>query len=532
MPSECLPHGIPAADTRTGPRAGTMRQDEPPCACSSPPPSWRRWRRSEGWPTPPPGLTAELRDAGVDVDVVLPDYAPERDRTPLAGEVSQRLDVPAWAGPASVRVGDHPTAGRVHLVSVPRMARSHPYLSPDGSGWPDNAARFLAFSRAVAAMVRRGPPDVLHLNDWHTGAVLAALPKPPPSVLTVHNVAYQGVTDGGWLRRLGPRSRHYEWWGGTNPLSGAIALADAVVTVSPNHAKRDPHAGRRLRARRTAACSGCGRVRHPQWHRHGAVGPGDRRSPRHDVLECRSRHGAGGEGDEPRRAADEVWMARRRHAAGRDGDSADRAEGRRPDPADRAGASAPPAAPDRARRRRGAARQRPRRPGGRPPPRVRLRRGLRRATGPPDVRRRRPVRDAEPVRAVWPDPDAGDALRHDPRRHRRRRTGRHRARRRCVTRRQRVRRRQRGCRRARVGAVPGRRGCSPTGVGARRWCGASWGATGRGATRPPSTSSTTRRSCVEAEAAARRRVAPLPTIHADIGTPPTGRATRFRRDGC
>jgi starch synthase len=56
-------------------------------------------------------------------------------------------------------------------------------------------------------------------------------------VLTLHNVAYQGVADGSWLRRIGPRGRHYEWWGGTNPLSGGIALADRIVAVSPNHAR-------------------------------------------------------------------------------------------------------------------------------------------------------------------------------------------------------------------------------------------------------------------------------------------------------
>jgi starch synthase len=121
-------------------------------------------------------------------------------------------------------------------VTVPGIERSHPYLQHDGTGWPDNDARFLAFSRAAAAMVRAAPPDVLHLHDWHTAAVLAALPQPPPSVLTLHNVAYQGVTGGSWLRRLGPRGQHYEWWGGTNPLSGGIALADGLVAVSPHHA--------------------------------------------------------------------------------------------------------------------------------------------------------------------------------------------------------------------------------------------------------------------------------------------------------
>ncbi|MET0578625.1 MAG: glycogen/starch synthase [Ilumatobacteraceae bacterium] len=183
------------------------------------------------------GLTRELRRQGADVDVVMPDYTPERRRVALGGEVRRRIDVPGWAAPATVRAGEHPIAGRVHLVSVPGMARSHPYLRPDGLGWPDNPARFLAFSRAVAAMVRRNPPDILHLNDWHTGAVLAALPAPPPSVLTLHSVAYQGVTDASWLRRLGSRGAHYEWWGGTNPLSGAIALADAILAVSPPYAR-------------------------------------------------------------------------------------------------------------------------------------------------------------------------------------------------------------------------------------------------------------------------------------------------------
>jgi starch synthase len=180
------------------------------------------------------GLTAELRASGVDVDVVIPDYAPHQVR--LDGEVRRRLRVPAWVSPAFVRVGAHATSGRLHLVSVPQIDRSHPYLRPDGTAWPDNDARFLGFSRAVASIVRADPPDVLHLHDWHTGAVLAALPAPPPSVLTLHNVAYQGITDGRWLKRIGPLGRHYEWWGGTNPLAGAIALADRVVAVSPHHA--------------------------------------------------------------------------------------------------------------------------------------------------------------------------------------------------------------------------------------------------------------------------------------------------------
>ena len=93
------------------------------------------------------------------------------------------------------------------LVAAPGLARSHPYLQPDGQGWADNDARFLAFSQAVAAVCRQRPPDVLHLNDWHTAATLAALDPAPPSVLSIHNLAYQGQTDSLWLERLGARAR-------------------------------------------------------------------------------------------------------------------------------------------------------------------------------------------------------------------------------------------------------------------------------------------------------------------------------------
>ena len=178
------------------------------------------------------GLGAELRRQGVDVDLVVPDYG----GVELADETVIDLTVPSWVGPARMRVGLHPSVGRLHLVSVPGMERPHPYLQAGGEGWLDNSERFFRFARAVAAYVELDRPDILHLNDWHTGSVLAALTDPPPTVLSLHNLAYQGVTDGSWLDVIGPRSAHYEWWGETNPLSGALALADRIVAVSPHYA--------------------------------------------------------------------------------------------------------------------------------------------------------------------------------------------------------------------------------------------------------------------------------------------------------
>jgi len=177
------------------------------------------------------GLGAELRRAGVDIDLVMPDYGD----TALVDETSMDLDVPTWVGAATVRIGVHPVVGKLHLIAVPGMARQHPYLQADGTGWPDNSERFFRFARALAAFVEIDRPDVLHLNDWHTGAALAALESPPPTIVSLHNLAYQGVAGPEWLELIGPGASHYEWWGGSNPLSGALALADRVVAVSPNY---------------------------------------------------------------------------------------------------------------------------------------------------------------------------------------------------------------------------------------------------------------------------------------------------------
>lgn len=180
------------------------------------------------------GLGRELRRTGIDLDLVMPDYG----GIALIDETTFDLEVPDWVGAAVVRRGRHVDVGPLTVISVPGMARSHPYLRPDGEGWADNSDRFFRFSRAVAALIERDRPDVAHLNDWHTGAALAALgPGAPPTVVSIHNLAYQGIADGMWLDRLGANASHYEWWGDTNPLSGALALADRIVAVSPNYAE-------------------------------------------------------------------------------------------------------------------------------------------------------------------------------------------------------------------------------------------------------------------------------------------------------
>jgi starch synthase len=78
---------------------------------------------------------------------------------------------------------------------------------------------------------------VLHLNDWHTCAALGLLAVAPPTMVTIHTLAYQGRTNPGWLRALPHHTMAFEQWGDCNPLLGGIRLADVVVAVSPNYAR-------------------------------------------------------------------------------------------------------------------------------------------------------------------------------------------------------------------------------------------------------------------------------------------------------
>jgi starch synthase len=135
--------------------------------------------------------------------------------------------------------------GEVTLVDVPGIRRANPYVDAHGAGWPDNADRFFAFSAAVAALARVSGPDVLHCNDWHTGPVLGLVDEPVHSVFTIHTIGHQGWTSGGWLDRIGRRRDLFEAYGGTNPLAGAVQLADRVLTVSPSYADeiRTPEGG-------------------------------------------------------------------------------------------------------------------------------------------------------------------------------------------------------------------------------------------------------------------------------------------------
>ncbi len=127
-----------------------------------------------------------------------------------------------------------------------------PYGDSAGHDWPDNWRRFAAFGRAAAdlaggaAKARRF--DVLHAHDWQAGMAIAyqrfaPVPQAPalPSVMTIHNMAFQGnfgpetfpalgLPDAAW-------SMHgVEYHGGVSFLKAGLEAAGAITTVSPTYA--------------------------------------------------------------------------------------------------------------------------------------------------------------------------------------------------------------------------------------------------------------------------------------------------------
>ncbi len=116
--------------------------------------------------------------------------------------------------------------------------------------YTDNAARFAFFCRgALELLVQLGAPDVVHVHDWQSGLVPIYLktlyadrfPR-TRSVLTIHNLAYQGLFWHWDMPLTGLDWKHFNWrelefYGKLSFLKAGLVFADALTTVSPTYAR-------------------------------------------------------------------------------------------------------------------------------------------------------------------------------------------------------------------------------------------------------------------------------------------------------
>ncbi len=125
-------------------------------------------------------------------------------------------------------------------------------LYNDANGdYPDNHLRFGLLSRASLEVIRHiFPAQILHCHDWQAGLAplyIKLLAGDPTfagirTLLTIHNLGYQGLFPPVALRELGLpastfRPEGLEFYGNVGFLKAGLQYADALSTVSARYAE-------------------------------------------------------------------------------------------------------------------------------------------------------------------------------------------------------------------------------------------------------------------------------------------------------
>jgi len=220
------------------------------------------WVKTGGLGDVASALPDALRNAGVDVRVLVPAYPAMRAAFPRARQIAtlrwlggELPDCSLWEAKGSNSV-------KLWLLEQALFERvGNPYVDSKGIAWPDNPLRFGLLSRVAAWLSTEVStlawrPDVLHCNDWQSAlapAYLAWLPraagglagaagKVTPSVVSIHNLAFQGVFSQSWLPLLGLPDAAWnmhgvEFHGQLSFLKAGLQSCNRITTVSPTYAR-------------------------------------------------------------------------------------------------------------------------------------------------------------------------------------------------------------------------------------------------------------------------------------------------------
>ena len=196
-------------------------------------------------------LPHALAPLGIAVTTLLPGYPQLIDRLSGAQVVHRWQDL--FGGPAAL-VSAEAAELALLVLDAPHLYRraGGPYQDAHGADWSDNAQRFAALGFAAAeigAGLLGDAPDILHAHDWQAALApvylhFARADQPrrrPATILTIHNIAFQGQFPPGLLAtlRLPPEAftiEAVEYYGQIGFLKGGLALADHITTVSPTYA--------------------------------------------------------------------------------------------------------------------------------------------------------------------------------------------------------------------------------------------------------------------------------------------------------
>jgi len=196
------------------------------------------------------GMTCALREAGHDVDLLLPAYRGVLDGLRLTRPAERLAGLPG--GEATLYRGECLSTGMTVLAlrNDALYARAGLYTGEDGLDHPDNALRYAALAHAAVRVCLGLPgqrrPDVVHAHDWHAGLVpllvRAVGLRYVKTVFTVHNLAFQGLFPLEQAPALDLPSGclgvdGIEFWGRMSFLKAGLRYADRLTTVSRTYAR-------------------------------------------------------------------------------------------------------------------------------------------------------------------------------------------------------------------------------------------------------------------------------------------------------
>jgi starch synthase len=194
-------------------------------------------------------LPLALSDQGVHVTVFLPGFPA------VLKELVKKKTIgkPFAVGSGKAKLVQGQTKSNLNIIALdaPHLFKfdGNPYQNPDGTDRDGNGLRYASFSRVAAdlAMGRYGLPafDGVHAHDWQAGLVSAYLSVEtapvPASVLTIHNLAFQGLFPKTLMAEIGLPQNYFakdnlEYWDKISFLKAGIVHSDHVTTVSPSYA--------------------------------------------------------------------------------------------------------------------------------------------------------------------------------------------------------------------------------------------------------------------------------------------------------
>ncbi|PZP56640.1 MAG: glycogen synthase GlgA [Micavibrio aeruginosavorus] len=193
-------------------------------------------------------LPAALLEENVDIRLLVPGYGAILSNLKNK-KIFRKLSL--FYGQANARILTGTLNGiRSYVLDCPGFyERAGPYGDEDGIDWPDNHLRFAALCRVAADLHLYDPnwqPQIVHGNDWQCGLISAYLAlrgeDRPKSILTIHNIAYQGLFPPSVLPEVNLPVEAFatsgvEFYGKVGFMKAGLHYADKITTVSPTYAK-------------------------------------------------------------------------------------------------------------------------------------------------------------------------------------------------------------------------------------------------------------------------------------------------------